>query len=275
MKSYAILILLINFLLISCTSVNYKIDNKTFRSTGKNARVKFIVLHYTATNDEIGIRTLTTERVSSHYLITSQDKDPIYNLVDDEDRAWHAGISEFKDRNNINDTSIGIEITNRGVSDYKKVSNKYGFYIPYENYIPYSEGQIEKIAFLVKQLIEKYDIEPTNVIGHSDIAPLRKIDPGAKFPWERLYKEYGIGAWYDEKDKLFYTNEELYKKAPISAIKAEFRKYGYNMNESDEWDEPSRRIIYNFQAHFNPKGLSGNMDLETYAIIKALNKKYR
>ena len=64
-------------------------------------------------------------------------------------------------------------------------------------------------------------------------------------------------------------------KAPISAIKAEFRKYGYNMNESDEWDEPSRRIIYNFQAHFNPKGLSGNMDLETYAIIKALNKKYR
>lgn len=105
---------------ISCTSVNYKIDNKTFRSTGKNARVKFIVLHYTATNDEIGIRTLTTERVSSHYLITSQDKDPIYNLVDDEDRAWHAGISEFKDRNNINDTSIGIEITNRGVSDYKR-----------------------------------------------------------------------------------------------------------------------------------------------------------
>ena len=272
MKKIYILVLLLNILFLSCTEINYKIDNKTYRSTGKNFRVKFIVLHYTATNDAIGIKTLTTEQVSSHYLITSKDEDPIYNLVDENERAWHAGVSDFAGRSNINDTSIGIEITNYGV---KPNSKQYGFFIPYDNYIEYSEGQIEKVAFLVQDLVKRYKIDPKNVVGHSDVAPLRKIDPGAKFPWERLYKEYGIGAWYDEKDKEFFMNEELYSVTSVEQIKNELRKYGYKINNTDEWDEESRRVVYNFQAHFNPTNATGNMDLESYAIIKALNKKYR
>lgn len=272
MKKRYILVLLLNILLISCAKINYKIDDKTYRATGKNSRIKFIVLHYTATNDKGGIRTLTTEQVSSHYLITSKDEDPIYNLVDENERAWHAGVSDFAGRSNINDTSIGIEITNRGI---KPNCKQYGFFIPYDEYIDYSDGQIKKVAFLVKELIKKYNIEPKNVVGHSDVAPLRKIDPGAKFPWERLYKEYGIGAWYNEKDKIFFMNEEVYNAASVEQIKNEFRKYGYKLNNSDEWDEESRRVVYNFQSHFNPKNATGNMDLETYAIIKALNKKYR
>ncbi|WP_410208294.1 N-acetylmuramoyl-L-alanine amidase [Fusobacterium sp.] len=275
MKKYSILILLLNFLFISCTSVNYSIDKNSYNSVGKNERIRFIVLHYTATDDKGGLRTLTTERVSAHYFISTKDSEPIYNLVPDEERAWHAGVSDFRDRSNINDSSIGIEITNIGVEDYRNVAKKYGFFVPYDKYVDYSEGQVQKIAHLLKVLVKKYNIDPSNIVGHSDVAPLRKIDPGAKFPWKRLHTEYGIGAWYNERDKEFYKNQEMYDATPVRMIKAEFRKYGYKINDTDEWDEQSRRVVYNFQAHFNPQGLSGNMDLETFAILKALNKKYR
>ena len=276
MKRYLRLIIVPMLLILSsCSSVNYSVDSKKFSSVGQNERIKYIIIHYTATSDEVSIRALTKGRVSSHYLITSKDKEPIYHLVPLEKRAWHAGISEFGDRVNLNDTSIGIEISNFGVGSYDETEKKYGFFIPRDEYIEFSDGQIKKLAHLLLELIKKYDIEPKNILGHSDIAPTRKIDPGAKFPWEKLYREYGIGAWYSEKDKRFFMNEELYRVTPIPEIKKELRKYGYKINNTDEWDEESRRVVYNFKAHFNPKNLSGDMDLETFAIIKALNRKYK
>lgn len=275
MKFRYISILLTIFLFISCSSVNYDIDRKKYQAVGKNERVRFIIIHYTATDDALAIRALTKGQVSSHYLITSLDEEPIYNLVPLEKRAWHAGMSEFGGRNNLNDTSIGIEIVNKGIRKYDEAEKKYGFFIPQQEYIEYSDGQIKKLAYLLKNLIERYDIKPKNVLGHSDIAPTRKIDPGPRFPWEKLYKEYGIGVWYNESDKKFYMNEKLFKVTPVIKIKEELRKYGYRVNNTDEWDEESKRVVYSFQAHFNPKGATGNMDLETFAILKALNKKYR
>lgn len=270
-----VMIILFLQLFTSCTFVNYSIDSTTYYSKNSNERIKFLIVHYTATSDEVGLRALTNGGVSSHYLITSKDLEPTYRLVPEEKRAWHAGISGFNGYNNLNDTSIGIEISNYGIENYDESEKKYGFFIPEEKYIEFSEAQIRKIANLLKNLIEKYDIKPTNILGHSDIAPTRKIDPGAKFPWERLYREYGIGAWYEEKDKVFYMNEEVYSLTPVHMMKEELRKYGYVVNSTDEWDEESRRVVYNFQAHFNPTKLSGNMDIETFAILKALNKKYR
>lgn len=275
MKKYLKLLILLVLLLSSCTSINYSVDSKKFSSIGQNERIKYIIIHYTATTDEVGLRALTQGNVSSHYLITSKDEEPIYNLVSLEKRAWHAGISEFGGRKNLNDTSIGIEITNHGIKSYDETEEKYGFFIPEEKYIEFSEGQIKKLAYLLQRLIRDYKIKPKDILGHSDIAPTRKIDPGAKFPWERLYREYGIGAWYNEKDKRFFMNEKLYKVTPVPEIKKELRKYGYKINDSEEWDEESKRVVYSFQAHFNQKCLSGEMDLETFAILKALNRKYR
>lgn len=275
MKKYLKVLILLVLLLSSCTSINYSIDNKKFSSKGQNERIKYIIIHYTATTDEVSIRALTKGNVSSHYLITSKDEEPIYNLVSLDKRAWHAGLSEFGDRKNLNDTSIGIEIVNLGIKSYDETEKQYGFFIPEDKYIEYEEGQIKKLVFLLKGLIKKYNIKPKDILGHSDIAPTRKIDPGAKFPWKRLYKEYGIGAWYNENDKVFFMNKKLYSVTPISEIKKELRKYGYKINNTDEWDEESRRVIYSFQAHFNPNNLSGEMDLETFAILKALNRKYR
>ena len=275
MKKYLVILFLQSLLLSACTSINYKIDSKKYSSKSQNERIRFIIIHYTATTDEVGLRALTQGGVSSHFFISSKDEEPIYNLVPLDKRAWHAGISEFGGRNNLNDTSIGIEITSYGVRDEKKDIKDYGFFIPEDKYIEFTEGQIKKLARLLTNLISQYNIKPIDILGHSDIAPTRKIDPGPKFPWERLFKEYGIGAWYNEKDKKFFMNEKLYSVTPIFKIKEEFRKYGYKINSTNEWDEESRRVVYSFQAHFNPKGLSGNMDLETFAILKALNKKYR
>lgn len=264
-------------LISACSSTSYKIDNKTYQAKSKNSRIRYIIVHYTAINDEKSINALTKNNVSSHYLITTKAKDPIYSLVPDLERAWHAGDSTFGKRTNLNDSSIGIEIVNVGMRPAKSKYNNGNpdYIIPRERYIPFNPVQIDKVAFLIRQLSEKYEIAPENILGHSDIAPGRKQDPGPLFPWEFLYRSHGLGSWYDQRDFNKYYNWSLYDSYSIKAIKAEFKKFGYDMNDTNEWDAPSRKVLYAFQMHYRPKKLTGEMDLETFAIIKALNKKYK
>ena len=215
---------------------------------------------------------MISERASSHYLITSGNNEKkIYNLVPDNERAWHAGVSSFRGRNNINDTSIGIEIVSDGI--LREYWN-YPTYNLYEHYLEYEELQIKKVVYLLDMLIKKYKIPARNVVAHSDVAPSRKKDPGAKFPWKMLYEKYNIGAWYEEEDKLYFMNQEEFEKKSVVEIKKELRDYGYKINETDIWDKESKDVVYAFQLHFNPQNLTAEMDLETYAILMALNKKY-
>ncbi|WP_286741195.1 N-acetylmuramoyl-L-alanine amidase [Psychrobacter sp. UBA3068] len=258
------------------TTKNYSVDSKTYQATGKSERIKTIVLHYTVSDNERSIKTLTTGNVSAHYLILDKDDDKIYNLVPESERAWHAGDGGFSGRTILNDTSIGIEIVNSGIKPEYRDALKNGTldYRPYHHYVEFNELQIKKVAQLVQDIAARYDISPKNIIGHADMAPSRKIDPGAKFPWERLYVDYGIGAWYDEFDKQFLLNQEAFESATIPEIKQAFRQYGYQINDTDTWDEASRDVIYAFQLHFRPQQPTGNMDSETYAILQALNQKY-
>ena len=258
------------------TAPRFVIDDYTYHATGKSQRIKFIILHYTVGDNERSLKQLTEGNVSAHYLILNNDDHKIYNLVPDHERAWHAGAGSFAGRTVLNDTSIGIEIVNDGIAPQYREALKNGAldYHPAEHYVEFSESQIKKVAQLVQDLAKKYHIAPTNIIGHSDMAPSRKIDPGAKFPWQRLYKEYGIGAWYDEFDKQFFMNQDEFAAATIPEIKQAFRNYGYQINDSNEWDKASRNVVYAFQLHFRPKLPTGELDLETYAILKALNKKY-
>ena len=271
--------------LIACVTVpssqianpkSYVIDSETYQATGKSERIKTIVLHYTVSDNERSIQLLTKGKVSAHYLIMKNNDDKIYSLVPETERAWHAGDGGFAGRTILNDTSIGIEIVNKGIqSQYRGALNNSDLeYHPYEHFVEFDEIQIKKVAQLVKDIATRYDISPKNIIGHSDLAPSRKIDPGAKFPWERLYKEYGIGAWYDEGDKRYFTTEVALAMPTIPEIKQQLRTYGYQINDSDEWDKASRDVVYAFQLHFRPRNPTGNMDIETYAILKALNKKY-
>lgn len=265
--------------LISCSNFSklsdnskYIVDDETYISKSFNERIQFIILHYTADSNEASIKELTSDRVSSHYLILSGNDNKIYNLVPDNKRAWHAGVSSFRQKNNLNDISIGIEIVNEGIK--KEYRNYEDFYLR-EHYEDYETIQIDKVAQLVLNLIEKYNIPRQNIIAHSDIAPLRKTDPGAKFPWKLLYEKYGIGSWYDEEDKTFFLNSVSYSDISIQEIKKELRTYGYEINNTNEWDKDTQKVVYAFKLHFNPYNLNGEMDLETYAILKALNKKYR
>ena len=258
------------------SSESFIIDSETYQATGKSERIKSIVLHYTVSNNARSINTLTTGQVSAHYLILDHDDNKIYNLVPENERAWHAGAGGFAGRTILNDTSIGIEIVNSGIKPEYQNALKNGAldYHPYEHYVEFDELQIKKVAQLVQDLAARYKISPKNIIGHADMAPSRKIDPGAKFPWQRLYKEYGIGAWYDEFDKQFFMHQDTFAAATIPEIKQAFRDYGYQINDSAEWDKASRNVVYAFQLHFRPQQPTGELDLETYAILKALNKKY-
>ena len=141
----------------------------------KKEKINFIIIHYTGMQSEgESIKRLTDKKtkVSAHYLINK--KGSLVKMVDDNKVAWHAGKSRWKNIKNLNNQSIGIELVNKG--------HKFG----YENF---SQKQITKLILLCKFLTKKYKIKKTNILGHSDIAPLRKIDPGEKFPWHILFKK--------------------------------------------------------------------------------------
>jgi len=281
---YYIIIFLVS---LSC-SVNdkvnqkYKINNRKYNAASQGQRIRYIVVHYTHADDDTSIMLLTEQAVSSHYLITTKKRDPIYQLVDDKHRAWHAGESAYDGRYSINDSSIGIEIVHMGydeeaVNKYARKRKKNDLkLVNYDDFYDYNEAQIDKLAFLLRYLVEKYDIHPKNILGHSDVSPTRKQDPGPKFPWESLYNNYDIGIWYEKEDvSLFMTNKN-YEKSSISDIKEEFIEYGYSsMPTNSVWDKESRQVVAALQSRFRSKKVDGNIDKETYAIIRALNKKVK
>lgn len=244
-------------------SAGNAVISREYNSVSQDFRQKYIILHYTAINKEGSLRALTEKDVSSHFLISDQEGDPIYALVPEDKRAWHAGVSTWKTRTNLNDSSLGIEIVNLGQSSGG-------------DFIPYKESQIEQVAVLVKYLANKYEIPAENILGHSDIAPQRKPDPGALFPWKRLYDEYGIGMWYDENTKINY--ESLYYNSfynvSIYEMQNELKKFGYAIDLTGQFDKQTENVIKAFQYHFRPSFYDGKMDVETFSILKALNEKY-
>ena len=165
----------------------------------KSNQIKFIVLHYTGMKKESeAIKRLTDikSKVSCHYLIKNNGE--IVVMVPDLYEAWHAGVSSWKNYKFLNKHSIGIEISNPG-HDY--------------NYKKFSEKQIQSLIKLSQFLIKKYKINQKNILGHSDIAPTRKIDPGEKFPWEYFAKS-GIGKWHSLSKRILSKN----RKKKISLI---------------------------------------------------------
>lgn len=247
----------------------YKVD-ASHPAIAKNERVRYLVFHYTAIDDAQSLRVLSEgDGVSSHYLINTtppvdDGKPVVLQLVDEHQRAWHAGYSDWKDRSNINDTSIGIEIVNPGYLDTPTGRRWY----------PYTPEQIDLIARLSKDIIRRYDIAPDNVVGHSDISPTRKVDPGMLFPWQAL-AEQGVGAWPDAATVQKY----LAGRAPsdpgsVDIIQKALLKYGFRIAQTGVMDDDTRQVISAFQLHFRTADFTGNADAETEAIALALVEKY-
>ncbi len=249
----------------------YKIDYNSYRSVkGYNHRVRFLVMHYTAGNFKSSVTELTGSAVSVHYLVPDPTEQTyldagfkdmrIFNMVDENERAWHAGVSQWAGRSNLNDTSIGIEIVNQATESDGKF-----------NFPPYNDIQIEAVQQLALNIIQRYpDIKPVNVVGHSDITPGRKSDPGPQFPWKKLY-EAGVGAWYDEETKKGFEED---KSQPTNAdFITKLKKYGYNTAGSDT-DAGFKNLVRAFQLHFRAENYDGILDKETDAILSALIAKY-
>jgi len=230
--------------------------DRSIQAVSQSSRVSELILHYTVSDTPRSLDILSKRNVSSHYLVTDETPPRVYQLVDESRRAWHAGESEWYGRTSLNASSIGVEIVNRGPVD--------------QGWEPYSEQQIDILVRLLRDIIARHQILARNVVGHSDVAPQRKQDPGPAFPWKRL-AEAGVGRWYDEAKATQLTREYLRKGLPpASVIQQKLRRAGYATPDSGVLDEATRRVISAFQMHYRPAMYDGEPDAETLAILDAL-----
>ena len=245
----------------------YQLDTRR-QAQAAYPRIKVRVIHYTADDFDSSLATLTDKQVSSHYLVPAvppryNGKPRIWQLVPEQELAWHAGISAWRGATRLNDTSIGIELENRGWQ--KSAGVKY--------FAPFEPAQIQALIPLAKDIIARYHIKPENVVAHADIAPQRKDDPGPLFPWQQLAQQ-GIGAWPDAQRVNFY----LAGRAPHTPVETAsllelLARYGYDV-KPDMTPREQRRVIMAFQMHFRPTLYNGEADAETQAIAEALLEKY-
>ena len=238
------------------TSYSPNFDRKKRQSN----KIKFLIFHYTGMKNEFdAINRLTDfkSKVSSHYFIKNNGK--IINLVPDLYIAWHAGISSWQKFKSINKYSIGIEINNSG-HNFK-----------YKNF---SKKQINSILKLSRYLIKKYKIKSKFILGHSDISPLRKKDPGEKFPWKNLYRRR-IGIWnnLDSKILLNSRNQKISNLEKNIFIR-NLHKIGYSKNYTKKDIYYKNKITTAFQRRFRQELINGIIDKECLIISKNLIKKF-
>ncbi|WP_312948705.1 N-acetylmuramoyl-L-alanine amidase [Superficieibacter sp.] len=231
-------------------------------------RVKVLVIHYTADDFDTSLATLTDKHVSAHYLIpdvppVQGGKPRIWQLVPEQKVAWHAGASFWRGATRLNDTSVGIELENRGWQ--KRDGVKY--------FAPFTPAQIAALVPLAKDIIARYQIVPQNVVAHADIAAQRKDDPGPLFPWQELAAQ-GIGAWPDAQRVAFYLDgREPHTPVDTVSLLDLLARYGYEVKPEMTACE-QQRVIMAFQMHFRPGLWNGVADAQTQAIAEALLEKY-
>jgi N-acetylmuramoyl-L-alanine amidase len=242
--------------------------------------VSLLVLHYTVDDfsqayKDFLYQPAPNSPVSVNYLI---DEKPtaVYQLVPEERASYHAGLGKWQNVTNVNNASIGIELVNK--------TNNIPWSPSLVGWVPFEPDQIKALIVLAKDIIARFKIDPTCVIGHSDSGgfdpttkDLRKIDPGPLFPWKKLYR-HGIGAWPDKADVTAFR-----KKADPNDIKnlqTKLQRYGYAIEVTGQLDEQTKAFVKAFKMHFNPeqddKGqVDSYISTETVAILEALVKKYR
>ena len=220
-------------------------------------KIKFIIIHYTGMRKEsLAIKRLQNpkSKVSSHYLIKNNGE--ILRLVPDLYEAWHAGVSTWKNFKSLNQNSIGIEITNPG--------HQYG----YKNF---SSKQIFSLKKLLNFLIKKYGIKKDCILGHSDISPGRKKDPGEKFPWEMLAKKKLV-FWHNLNQKKIkkFRHDNLLTNIEEKVFLKNLHKIGYNDVKGYKFQKNLKYLTLAFQRRFRQNLVNGKIDKECLLISKNL-----
>jgi N-acetylmuramoyl-L-alanine amidase len=221
----------------------------------RTAPPSILVLHYTGmrTGEEAIARLRDPgARVSSHYVVEEDGR--VFRLVAEERRAWHAGVSFWRGRRNINGESIGVEIVNPG--------HEFG-------YRPFPEPQIAAVIALVADIRSRWSIEDRDIVGHSDVAPTRKDDPGELFPWKRL-AEAGHGLWAEAPPAPGAPIGEGEEGAAVFALQAGFTRLGYHLPPSGRFDADTAAVVRAFQRHWRQERVDGLADGDTRARLIAL-----
>ena len=218
--------------------------------------VDILLLHYTGmASGEAAVGWLCNpaSKVSSHYVVFEDGR--TVQLVDEARRAWHAGKSSWAGETDINTRSVGIEIVNPG--------HEFG-------YRPFPEVQIEAVIALCRGIISRHPIPPERVLAHSDVAPLRKEDPGELFPWQQLF-EAGVGHWAPPAPvapgPFLHAGDH---GLGVGALKQRFRRYGYGIGEDSQFDAGTEAVVTAFQRHFRPARVDGVADVSTVATLDRL-----
>ena len=201
--------------------------------------ISMVVLHYTEMESAAAALERMcdpTAEVSAHYLITEEGE--VVRLVAEEKRAWHAGVSYWRGHTDVNGKSIGIELDHPGHA---------------LGYREFSEAQFEALVPLLARIVRTYDIPRANVVGHSDVAPARKIDPGELFPWDRL-AEYKLCLARPEKLELGdpFDNDGAFYLA--------LERFGYDIADG-------RKAVEAFQRRWRPEKIDGEIDGQVRAIL--------
>ncbi|MEM6902123.1 MAG: N-acetylmuramoyl-L-alanine amidase [Pseudomonadota bacterium] len=208
---------------------------------GVEAPIDHLILHYTGMKSGAAALDRLTDaeaKVSAHYMV--EEDGQVFRLVDEAERAWHAGVAYWRGSKQINRRSIGIEIVNPG--------HEHG-------YRPFPDQQIDAVIALCKGILDHHPIPARNVLGHSDVAPWRKEDPGELFPWAKL-AEHGVGVW---------PNEPGTQLTP-DAAEATLIDIGYLIDERSDL----ATTVTAFQRRYRPSLLNGHLDDETCKLISAV-----
>jgi N-acetylmuramoyl-L-alanine amidase len=233
-----------------------------YDSENQDSRVLFVVLHYTVANLPLSIKVLTARpnEVSAHYLVSDDPQPVVYRLVPEERRAWHSGPSYWRGHRHLNAGSIGIEIVHPGFVTKADGSREY---------VPFPPAQIDAVVALVKDVVKRHGVRPERIVGHSDVLPQYKQDPGPTFPWKRLADE-GLIAWPDAARVA--AQRVVYDAAlpDITWFQQKLAEHGFEITPSGTLDEATRNVIAAFQMRFRPSNYSGQPDAETAAILHVL-----
>jgi len=217
------------------------LPSPNFNDRAADKAIQHLILHYTgmrAAADALARLCDPAAEVSAHYIVNADGA--VTQLVDEEKRAWHAGVSFWAGETDLNSTSIGIEIVNPG--------HEFG-------YMPFPDAQITAVTKLCRDILSRHAIQPHHVLAHSDIAPARKMDPGELFPWARLAED-GVGLWPPQKGEGRGERGEL-----------DLAIYGYDISSLSA-------AIIAFQRHFRPEKINGEWDDECGArLSNLLNQK--
>ena len=225
--------------------------------------ISVLVLHYTDMPDyQTALDRLCDpqSKLSAHYLITASGV--CHALVEESARAWHAGVAHWRGIDDVNSASVGIELDYAGESADGSLPH-------------FAEAQIKTLIELAGGIVRRYQIAPHCVVGHSDIAPDRKTDPGAKFPWVKL-AEQGIGLWVETPPQTLPDLPILARgdaSPAVTELQRALARFGYGVAADGRFGAQTQAVVGAFQRHFRPSRIDGCADSETQFLLEALDKK--